>query len=336
VQVVSELIPKKLLVLGTGGTIAGTASNAGDNIGYTAAQVGVAQLLAAVPTLSGVLRGHDLHSEQVAQVDSKDMRFDIWLALAQRVAHHLAQADVGAVVITHGTDTLEETAYFLHAVLPPELIHAKPVVLTCAMRPASAQSPDGQQNLMDAVAVALTPGAHGVVAVCAGTVHTGLDVQKNHTYKLDAFTSGDAGPLGYVEEGQVRLTKNWPLALIDKGQVAIKNVAKTAVWPRVEIVMNYAGCGGEVVDALLRPADGVAPLRGLVVAGTGNGTMHQDLEAALRRAQQAGVKVVRSTRCAQGRVLATANSEFAHSDGLSPVKARVALMLALLQPASGM
>lgn len=319
-----------MVVLGTGGTIAGTASNPADNIGYTAAQVGVAQLLAAVPALKAVLRDHDLVSEQVAQVDSKDMRFDVWLSLVQRVLHHLAQTDVSAVLITHGTDTLEETAYFLHAVLPPALINVKPVVLTCAMRPASAQSPDGPQNLMDAAAVALTPGAHGVVVVCAGTVHSGLDVQKAHTYKIDAFNSGDAGPLAYVEEGQVRMVKNWPLALMDKGQVAIKDLADTALWPRVEIVMNYAGCGGEVVDALLCPREGVAPLRGLVVAGTGNGTIHLDLEAALRRAVLAGVKVVRSTRCAQGRVLATTQSEFPHAQGLSPVKARVALLLSLL------
>jgi L-asparaginase len=332
VQVVSELTPKKLWVLGTGGTIAGTASSAADNIGYTAAQVGVAQLLEAVPVLGTLLRGHALHSEQVAQVDSKDMRFDIWLALAQRVMHHLAQPDVSGVVITHGTDTLEETAYFLHAVLPPGLINAKPVVLTCAMRPASGLSPDGPQNLMDAMAVALSPGAHGVVVACAGTVHSGLDVQKSHTYKLDAFSSGDAGPLGYVEEAQVRLVKNWPLAPINQLQVAIKRIPNSAAWPRVEIVMNYAGCGGEVVDALLRPGSGAAPLRGLVVAGTGNGTMHQDLEAALRRAVLAGVAVVRSTRCAQGRVLAAADSEFAHSDGLPPVKARVALQLALMHP----
>ena len=319
-----------MVVLGTGGTIAGTASDPADNIGYTAAQVGVAQLLAAVPALTTVLGGHDLVSEQVAQVDSKDMRFDVWLSLAQRVAHHLAQADVSAVLITHGTDTLEETAYFLHAVLPEALIHVKPVVLTCAMRPASAQSPDGPQNLMDAAAVALTPGAHGVVVVCAGTMHSGLEVQKEHTYKLDAFTSGDAGPLGYVEEGQLRLVRNWPLAPMNKGQVAIKDIPDAAFWPRVEIVMNYAGCGGEVVDALLRPREGVAPLRGLVVAGTGNGTMHHDLEAALRRAVLAGVKVVRSTRCARGRVLAASHSEFAHAQGLSPVKARVALLLSLL------
>lgn len=329
-QVVSDQSSKKIVVLGTGGTIAGTALNASDNIGYTSAQVGVAQLLDGVPGLSAVLQGHDLCTEQVAQVDSKDMRFDIWLTLAQRVVHHLAQADVSGVVITHGTDTLEETAYFLQVVLPLSLIHAKPVVLTCAMRPASALNPDGPQNLLDAVIVALAPGAHGVVAVCAGTVHSGLEVQKVHTYKLDAFTSGDAGPQAYVEDGQVRLLRNWPLAPMNKGQIAIKDIPVSRHWPRVEIVMSYAGCGGEVVGALLHPRDGVAPLRGLVVAGTGNGTLHHDLENALRRAVQAGVKVVRSTRCANGRVLPVAGGEFADSDGLSPVKARVALMLELM------
>ncbi len=329
-QVESDQSAKKLWVLGTGGTIAGTAASALDNIGYTAAQVSVGSLLAAVPGLQSVLRGQQLGSEQVAQVDSKDMSFEIWLALAQRVAHHLAQADVSGVVITHGTDTLEETAFFLQAVLPPKLMLAKPVVLTCAMRPASALNPDGPQNLMDSVAVALTPGAHGVVAVCAGTVHAALEVQKAHTYKLDAFTSGDAGPLAYVEEGSVRLIRNWPLALIDKARVDIKDIATIAAWPRVEIVMNYAGGSAGVVAALLQPCPGVAALRGLVVAGSGNGTLHHDLEAALRRAQHLGVRVVRTTRCATGRVLATAHSEFADSEGLSPVKARIALMLALM------
>lgn len=327
---VSEKIPKKIVVLGTGGTIAGTASNAADNIGYIAAQVGVAQLLAEVPGMQAVLAGCSLVSEQLAQVDSKDMSFTVWQALAQRVSQHLALDDVQAVLITHGTDTLEETAYFLHAVLPPALLNAKPVVLTCAMRPASSLSPDGPQNLLDAVAVALTPGAHGVVAVCAGTVHGALEVQKNHTYKPDAFSSGDAGPLGYLEEAAVRLLRNWPLALIEQAHDVIKSIAKSAQWPRVEIVMNYAGGSAAVVDALLQPLPGVPPLRGLVVAATGNGTLHIELEAALRRAQQVGVRVVRATRCANGRVLAAAHAEFAHSNGLSPVKARVALMLALM------
>nr|WP_319566752.1 asparaginase [uncultured Rhodoferax sp.] len=322
---------KKVVVLGTGGTIAGKASHASDNIGYTAAQVGVAELLAHVPGMAGVLAGRRLVSEQVAQVDSKDMSFAVWQSLLQRVHAHLQADDVQAVVITHGTDTLEETAFFLHSVLPAAQINAKPVVLTCAMRPASSLSPDGPQNLLDAVAVALTPGAHGVVAVCAGSVHGAADVQKSHTYRTDAFSSGDAGALGYVEEGGVRLLRDWPLVPVNQAQIAIKNIANQVSWPRVEIVMNYAGGSAVVVDALLQAVPGASPLRGLVVAATGNGTLHQDLEAALRRAVQAGVRVVRSTRCAQGRVLAAQHAEFAHSNGLSPVKARVTLMLELME-----
>lgn len=329
-QVAPDPSSNKLWVLGTGGTIAGTAASPTDNIGYTAAQVSVGALLDGVPGLQTVLCGRQLCSEQVAQVDSKDMSFTLWLALAQRVAHHLAQPDVVGVVITHGTDTLEETAFFLHAVLPSALIHAKPVVLTCAMRPASALNPDGPQNLMDAVAVALTSGARGVVAVCAGVVHGALEVQKAHTYQLDAFSSGDAGPLAFVEEGSLRLLKNWPVVLGETWRRDLTQLANPDAWPRVDIVLNYAGGSAAVVYALLRPWPQVPPLRGLVVAGTGNGTLHHDLEASLRRAQQAGVQVVRSTRCANGRVLPTSHSEFADSQGLSPVKARVALMLELM------
>jgi len=329
--VLSDQNQKKLVVLGTGGTIAGIASKPSDNIGYTAAQVGVAALLDAVPGLNGVLAGCQLLSEQVAQVDSKDMDFDIWKKLAQRVHHHLSQTDVQGIVVTHGTDTLEETAYFLQAVLPPSLLNGKPVVLTCAMRPASALAPDGPQNLLDAVTVALAAGAHGVVVVCAGAVHTAQDVQKNNTYRLDAFSSGDAGVMAYVEEGQLRLLRNWPVALDTYALAAIDIIVSCAVWPRVEVVMSYAGCGGQLVDALLRPSVGVTPVRGLVVAGTGNGTLHRDMEAALRRAQAQGVSVVRATRCPNGRVLPTESSEFPHSRGLSPVKARIALMLELMQ-----
>jgi L-asparaginase len=122
---------QKIVVLGTGGTIAGTSAQAGDNIGYTAAQVGVGQLLAAVPGLQQAARGV-LVAEQVAQIDSKDMDGHVWQALALRCAHHLEDPEVRGVVITHGTDTLEETAWFLHEVLDTR---AKPVVLTCAMRP---------------------------------------------------------------------------------------------------------------------------------------------------------------------------------------------------------
>lgn len=325
---------KKVVVLGTGGTIAGTASSATDNIGYTAAQVGVQQLLAAIPGLEGVLAGRGVESEQVAQLDSKDMSFEVWWQLRARVVHYLAQPEVIGVVITHGTDTLEETAFFLHSTLSAEELQGKPVVLTCAMRPASALAPDGPQNVMDAVAVACTWGASGVVAVCAGTVHGGLDVQKIYSYRVDAFDSGDSGPLGYLEEGCVRLVRNWPVAPVQSAQPAINWRAKTFAWPRVEIVMNYAGASAAMVDALVAyntSSQGKAnALRGLVVAATGNGTLHHELEAALVRAQSVGVAVVVASRCARGRVLPTSASQLTDSKGLSPVKARVALMLALM------
>ena len=311
---------QKIVVLGTGGTIAGTSAQAGDNIGYTAAQVGVEQLLAAIPGLQEMVGGA-LVAEQVAQIDSKDMDGDVWRALALRSAHHLQDPDVRGIVITHGTDTLEETAWFLHEVLDAR----KPVVLTCAMRPATALTPDGPQNLLDAVAVVLADGAQGVLAVAAGEVHGARHVQKVHPYRVHAFTSGDAGPLGWVEEGRVRLAKNWPPALMDKAQEAIKNVANTAAWPFVDIVLSHAGATGVVVDALVR--EGV---KGLVVACTGNGTIHHALEAALLRAQSAGVRVVRSTRCPEGQVLPKPGDQLPDSQGLSPVKARVSLMLDLL------
>jgi L-asparaginase len=307
---------KKIAVLATGGTIAGKAAAAHDNVGYTAAQVGIQEMLAAVPALAAF----PLVSEQVAQIDSKDMSLDIWRELARRCAQSLARDDVRGVVITHGTDTLEETAYFLHAVLSP----VKPVVLTCAMRPATSLVPDGPQNLIDALTVAAAPGSRGVLAVCAGAIHGALEVSKQHTYRLDAFSSGDAGPIGYVEEDQLRLLRDWPTP-DGRAAQAFRKFDEAARWPRVEIVMNHAGAGGAIVDALM--AQGI---EGIVVAGTGNGSVHRDLEAALLKAQAKGVKVIRSTRCAQGRVLVRPDDIFPGAAALSPAKARIALMLELL------
>lgn len=306
---------RKIVVLGTGGTLAGTAADPADNLGYRAGELPIGTVLASVPAL----RDLPLESEEIARIDSKDMSFAVWRALAQRCSHWLALPDVAGIVIGHGTDTLEETAFFLQSVLAP----AKPMVITCAMRPATAIAPDGPQNLVDAVAVALTPGARGVVAVCAGTVHAAQDVAKQHTYRLDAFTSGDAGPIGYVEERAVRLVRPWPAGAVPAG--TLERVLGAARWPRVEIVMSHAGADGALVEALA--ALGVD---GLVVAATGNGSVHADLEAALVRAQANGVKVVRASRCAQGRVQDTPHDRLAHAGGLSPVKARIALLLELL------
>ncbi len=319
---------QRLVVLGTGGTIAGRAARMGDNVGYVAGEVGVGDLLAAVPALAG----EALDVEQVAQLDSKDMGFAVWQALAQRVAFHLDRPDVEAVVITHGTDTLEETAFFLQALLQP----AKPVVLTCAMRPATALVPDGPQNLLDAVAVARWTGASGVVAVCAGQVHLARDVSKVHTYRVDAFDSGDAGALGCVEEGHLRLFRAWVAPdndAVPYDAAALLRLRQAGGLPRVELVVSHADADGSVVRALLAhsAAHPENPLRGLVVAGTGNGTLHRALSDALLEAQASGVRVVRASRCAHGRVLPNSAALFPDSAGLSPVKARIALMLALME-----
>ncbi len=312
-------IEQKVVVLGTGGTIAGMAKNAADNVGYSAAQIGVAQLLAAVPALAG----QALEAEQVSQIDSKDMDFLVWRALALRVAHHLARREVAGIVITHGTDTLEETAYFLQRVLAP----AKPVVLTAAMRPATALLADGPQNLLDAVTVARSEGASGVVAVLAGEVHSGLEVRKRHTYRLAAFGSGDAGPIAQVEEGRLRLHRPWP----QSDAVGLDRLPEdVALWPRVEVVTSCAGSGGRIVAALRSSG-----IHGIVAAGTGNGSLHHDLEAALLEAQQAGVRVVRSSRCLGGAVIiAPAGQALPSAGALTPVQARVETILALLEAGS--
>jgi L-asparaginase len=308
--------PERLVVvLGTGGTIAGTAADAGDNVGYTAAQIGIAQLVAAIPPLTGV----PIECEQVAQLDSKDMDHATWQRLAQRAAHHLARENVCGVAVTHGTDTMEETAYFLQRVLAP----AKPLVLTGAMRPATSLQADGPQNLLDAVAVAREAGARGVTVVFAGAVHGAFDVRKVHPYRLDAFSSGDAGPIAYVEEGRLRRLRDWPQGTA----LGVESIARDpATWPRVEIVTSHAGASGAIVDALV--ASGV---KGLVVAGTGNGKVHQSLKAALQRAEQSGARVLLATRCNSGAIVPSlGNDTSATFSGLTPVQARVELLMQLL------
>jgi len=317
-----------VVILATGGTIAGTAAHASQAVGYTAAQLGVEQLLAAVPDLAQVAGG-GLLAEQVAQIDSKDMDNATWVALAQRCAHWLARDDVRALVITHGTDTLEETAWFLEQVLPRT---GKPVVLTCAMRPATALLADGPQNLRDAVACAVDAQAAGVLVVAAGTVHGARAVRKLHPYRVDAFSSAELGVLGWVEEGRVRWQQRPCADSAAAWQGGIAALAAAGPWPWVELVTSHAGADGRAVDALL--AQGV---QGLVVAATGNGTLHHALEAALRRALQAGVPVWMGTRCAEGQLVLASEGPQGALDApaprpvdLPPLKARISLQLALL------
>ncbi len=302
-----------VVVLGTGGTIAGAAVDAGDNVGYTAGQRSVAELLAAAPALAH----QAIEAEQVAQLDSKDMDAATWQRLAQAVARHAARPEVAGIVITHGTDTLEETAWLLQRLLAP----AKPVVLVAAMRPATSIAADGPQNLLDAVAVARTPGARGVVAVLAGRVHAADAVRKVHPYRPDAFSSGDAGPLGVVEEGVLRRFRDWPAGQpLGLGRIA----TDPAGWPWVEIVTSHAGARGDAVRALC-----AAGVQGLVVAATGNGAVHQALAAALQAAEAAGIPVWRTTRCGAGALVGADSGPAA---AMSPWQARLELQLLLLAP----
>lgn len=330
------VIVKQIVVLGTGGTIAGKSSSATDNVDYVASEVGVESLLSSIPSLAdfderAMYGDCELVCEQVAQVDSKDMTFEVWQRLLARCTHWLAQPQVQGIVITHGTDTLEETAFFLHSVLET----TKPVVLTCAMRPSTAVAPDGPQNLLDALAVAASDQIQAVVAVCASTIHSAVDVQKVHNYRLDAFSSGDAGAIGYVKEGKLviyrKIEESMPLAHVYIAYTAINNVANLKQLPRVEIVLNHSGATGDIVHDLLAQREFAKSnkLAGLVVAATGNGTISKALEHALQTAEAAGVVVWRSSRCAFGALVGKADTQFGDSGGLTPVKARIALMLQL-------
>jgi L-asparaginase len=301
-----------VVILGTGGTIAGTAAQGLDNVGYTAAQLGVEQLIQAVPALAG----QALEAVQVAQLDSKDMDSAAWLRLAWHAEHHLARPEVQGVVVTHGTDTLEETAYFLQRVIAP----AKPLVMTAAMRPVTAVMSDGPQNLLDAVTVARSAGASGVVAVLGGAVFSAQDLRKVHTYRIDAFSGGDAGPIAVVEEGCLRRFREWPVGTA----LGLDRLpADPARWAKVGILLSHAGVSGAVIDALC----GQAGLRGIVVAGTGNGTVHRDLLPGLERAQRAGVVVWRASRCMAGAVIG--DGPLPSAGVLSAVQARIELMLRL-------
>ena len=303
-----------IVIIGTGGTIAGASGSATDNVGYKAGSLSVESLVGAVPALASKA----LEAEQLAQLDSKDMDHATWARLARRVREHLDRSEVRGIVITHGTDTLEETAYLLQRVLAPE----KPVVLTAAMRPATAIQADGPQNLLDAVAVAETVGVRGVVAVVAGMVWSGLELRKTHTYRLDAFEAGpDAGPLAVVEEGLVRRFRDWP-----QGEALGANLLPEAApsWPWVEILASHAGADARSLEAWR-----ASGLQGLVLACTGNGTLNRALEAPVQALKDAGVPVWRTTRCAQGRIVGASDEPAA---ALSPWAARIELMLTLLRP----
>lgn len=311
----------RVVILATGGTIAGSAGT-GTQADYSSGQVGVDTLLAAVPQLGELAR---ISAEQVANVGSQDMSDTIWLQLAARVNQLLALEEVDGVVITHGTDTLEETAYFLNLVVRS----TKPVVMTAAMRPATALSADGPLNIYNAVAVAADPEAagRGVLVVINDDIHGARAITKTHTTDVQTFMSSEEGLIGATLYGKNSFYRH-PFRLHTADSTL--SVEGLESLPRVDVMYINAGMSADLIDAAV--ARGA---RGIVTAGVGNGNMAADALQAVRRAVENEVVVVRSSRVASG---ATGRNIEIHDDelgtvasgDLNPAKARVLLKLALL------
>lgn len=318
---------KRIALLATGGTIAGaqSATQAGR---YTAGSLSADDLIAAVPGLAALA---DLACEQVASVGSQNMTHAVWATLATRTTALLTDPDIDGVVITHGTDTLEETAYFLSLTLP----WCKPVVLVGAMRPATAMSADGPANLYQAVALATTENAarFGPVVLMNDEIHAAHGVQKMAAAGVAAFASPNGARLG-VMAGTQPIWASQVAASIESAFVATAaqiDVRQHAphTWPRVEVIYAHADAQGEAVD------EAAVRSQGIVLAGVGGGYATDAVMAGLERAVARGVVVVRATRTGSGFVARNIEVDddalgLTAAGWLNPAKARILLMLCLL------
>lgn len=311
----SAALPR-VLILATGGTIAGQQDPRGAGA-YDAGKVSGQQLIAAVP---GIEKLAKLSTDQVASIGSQDMNDKVWFALASRIKAAVDKNEADGIVITHGTDTLEETAFFLDLVLDTE----KPVVLVGSMRPSTAVGADGPANLYEGVKVAASPHAQrrGVMAVLNDVIHGARWVQKTNTTSVETFKSMNGGPLGYVDAGSLRFTGP-PVS-------ARKQVFKLpahAPLPRVDIVYAHANMDGAPIrDAVKRGA------RGVVLAGVGDGNSSKEAMDAMSEAARGGVLAVRSARVGSGfvnRNVEVSDDKLgtAVSLDLNPQKARILLQL---------
>ena len=312
----------KTVVLGTGGTIAGLAADPSNPSNYKASQLGLTDILqqAGIQTAG-------LEMQDVARIDSKDMGPAVWRPLLQAISQAQERSDVQAVVITHGTDTIEETAFLLEVMGP----WPKPVVLTCAMQPADSPTADGPGNLRDALLLAQHPAFKGVAVVCAGKAHHPQHLQKIRTDQDDAFSSGLSQPLAQMQKGQWLLREPADQLPRNGRTPDLQTLLNTADWPRVEWVSNHASADGEMVMSLLAGSSKAKrPLRGLVVAATGSGTISVGMENALIQARAVGVEVWVSSRCVWGQARFYEDKPYGVATSLNPAKAMVALSLSLL------
>jgi L-asparaginase len=319
VGVFGQELPK-VVVLSTGGTIASKQDPAKG--GYVPALSGE-DLVAAVPAIKKIAQ---IQVEQISNIPSADMTPEIWLRLAGRVNELLAKPEIVGIVVTHGTDTLEETAYFLDLTTAS----VKPVILVGAQRPASDWDADGPRNLLDAIRVAIAPEAasKGVMVVMNGQISAARDVTKTNTNRVETFRGPEFGQLGVADAEKVRFYR----APLRRQTFAVDRRTQLG---RVDIVTSYAGADGLVIRALLRDD----ALQGLVVAGTGLGDVSGSMFDAIQQARERGIPVVVSTRVPTGRVFPLSAGKGSAltlrrigcvlADDLSPQKARILLMLAL-------
>jgi L-asparaginase len=309
-------------IIATGGTIAGEAATS-VQAGYTSGQVGVETLIKAVPTLNKLAR---VKGEQISNVGSQDMSDQIWLKLARRISELAKSPEVDGIAITHGTDTMEETAYFLHLVLKTK----KPVVLTGSMRPSSALSADGPLNIYNAVSVAADREAagRGVMIVLNDQIHSAHDMTKTNTNSVETFMSPYRGLIGSSHFG---VNQYYRVPFKKHTTSSELNVEGADRLPRVDILYVYEDMPGDVVDAAVK-----AGAQGIVVAGVGNGNMPKAVLDSLARAVQKGLVVVRASRVPFGFVGRNVEVDddklnFVAAEELNPPKARVLLRLALMK-----
>jgi L-asparaginase len=314
-----------IVILATGGTIAGSAES-GTQAGYTSGQVGIETMINAVP---GIRELANISGEQTANVGSQDMSIEIWLKLANRINELLATDKVDGIVITHGTDTQEETAYFLNLVVKSD----KPVVTTGSMRPSTAVSAEGPLNLYNAVAVAANPKSkgHGVMLVMNDQIHSAQAVTKTNTTSVQTFMSPMQGLMGAVIYGQLEFYRGPHGIHTVDSEFSIKGLKEL---PRVDIIYMDVGATPDLIGFSIK-----AGAKGIVIAGVGNGNMNAPMLEACKKASADGIIVVRSTRVPTGYVLRNAevnddeNGTIA-SDELNAQKSRALLMLVLLKKRS--
>ena len=314
-----------IVILATGGTIAGAAAT-GTQSAYTSGAVTIDAMVNAVPGIKDLA---NIKGEQVANVGSQDMSFDIMLKVAKRINELLPTNDVDGIVVTHGTDTMEETAYFLNLVVKSD----KPVVLVGSMRPSTAVSADGPLNLYNAVAVAGNPKSKGlgVLVIMNDHIHAAHSLTKTSTTDVQTFMSPLRGLVGVVSYGKCDYYNTPPWKHTTETEFNISNVTKL---PRVDVIFIAADVSPDLIDASV--ADG-AGAKGIVIAGVGNGNMNKASVDAAAKAVKKGVVVVRSSRVPTGVVgrnveLNDDELGFIASDELNPQKSRILLSLVLLKP----